>query len=208
MGVVLGRLHEALLSLPPDPNPRALPTLQAIEADLRGLLAVARSRRDNTVDAVAEGVLEAKLNLVSTIDSVPAVTSQWTHGDYEWRNVLFDERDEVAAVIDFDNATYYSPERDVMRCIALTFPALEPEADLFFEGYAAVRKVSPRDAASYGELYRYFSTYRVWPISERYLRPDRYQARWDALIQPFLAWDWQALAGRLAEAAVRAGSSA
>jgi hypothetical protein len=92
-----------------------------------------------------------------------------------------------------------------MRCIALTFPALEPEADSFFEGYAAGRKVSPRDAASYVELYRYFSTFRVWPISDRYLRPDRYQPRWDALIQPFVAWDWQALTDRLAAAAARAG---
>ena len=205
LGVVLARLHDALLSLAPDGSPRALPSLQAIEANLRGLLAVARRRRDNPVDAVAEGVLEAKLNLVSTIDSVPAVTSQWTHGDYEWRNVLFDERDEVAAVIDFDNAIYYPPQRDVMRCLALTFPALEPEVDSFFEGYAAVRKVSPRGAASYVELYRYFSTFRVWPISERYQRPERYQARWDALIQPFVAWDWQALTDRLAEAAARAG---
>jgi Ser/Thr protein kinase RdoA (MazF antagonist) len=157
------------------------------------------------VDAVAEGVLEAKLDLLSTIDSAPAVSSQWTHGDYEWRNVLFDERDEVAAVIDFDNAIYYPPERDVMRCIALTFPTLEPEADSFFEGYAAEHKLSPRDAASYVELYRYFSTFRVWPIRDRYLRPDRYQPRWDALIQPFVAWDWQALTERLTEATVRAG---
>jgi Ser/Thr protein kinase RdoA (MazF antagonist) len=207
MGVILARLHDALLSLAPDLNPQPLPSLEVIEADLRGLLAHARSRRDNPVDAVAEGVIEAKLDLLSSSPAVPDCERQWTHGDYEWRNVLFDEQDNVAAVIDFDNVIYYPAERDVMRCIALTFPALEPEADSFFEGYAAVRRVSPRDAASYVELYRYFATFRVWPISERYLRSDRYQAHWDEFIQPFAVWDWQALTDRLTEAAARAEES-
>jgi len=91
-----------------------------------------------------------------------------------------------------------------MRCIALSFPDLEPETDDFFEGYASVRHVGPHDAASYVELYRYFSTHRYWPISERYLNPRRYQPQWDALIQPFIAWDWDELTDRLAGAAARA----
>jgi Ser/Thr protein kinase RdoA (MazF antagonist) len=208
MGVLLGRLHDAMLSLPRDPDPEAFPSVDGIKAELRSLLRHAKVRRDNPVDAVAEGVLEAKLELLSTVDAVPDLRRQWTHGDYEWRNVLFDEQDEVVAVFDFDNTSYYPPERDVMRCVALSFPTLEPEADDFFEGYAAARHVSPRDVASYVDLYRYLTTFRVWPISERYLRPDRYQPRWDALIQPFAAWDWHALTDRFIDAAERAAKTA
>ncbi len=141
---------------------------------------------------------------MAELDAVPTFTLQWTHGDYEWRNVLFDDDDNVAAVVDFDNAVYYGVERDVMRCIALSFPNLEPETDDFFAGYAVVRRLRPEDARHLVECYRYLSTFRVWPISERYLHPERYQAQWDALIQPFVAWDWDRLADRLAEVAAKA----
>lgn len=202
MGNALGRLHDSLLLLPPFAPP-TLPSFEAIGTELLRLLALARVRRDDPVDATAVGVLEAKLDLLSTLGEVPACESQWTHGDYEWRNVLFGASDQVVAIIDFDNAIFYPPERDVMRCIALSFPALQAETDDFFAGYAAVRRVTARDVSRYVESYRYFSTFRVWPISERYLHPERYQPHWHEMIQPFVPWDWEELTDRLANVAVR-----
>ena len=197
MGEVLGGLHGALETLSAGETP-SLPSLEDIEALLRSLLTEAQARRGDPVDEIAEGVLEAKLDLLASIEAVPPLTLQWTHGDYEWRNVLFDDSDDVAAVIDFDEAAYYHPARDVMRCIALSFPNLEAEAYEFFAGYASVVRLGPDRAREYVEFYRYISTFRVWPIRNRYQAPERYQSRWDDLIQPFIAWDWDALSGRLA----------
>ena len=207
MGEVFGRLHDALSLMPPGVM-RSLPTPEAIGAQLHSLLAIARSRRDNPIDAVAEGVLEAKLDLLARIDEAPVFSAQWTHGDFEWRNVLFNERDEVTAVIDFDDAAYYSPARDVMRCIALSFPDLGPEMDDFFAGYVSVRHLSTADARVYVDFYRYISTFRVWPIIDRYLHAERYRPEWDDLIQPFITWDWQAMSDRLAGIAGGVGSQA
>jgi Ser/Thr protein kinase RdoA (MazF antagonist) len=131
--------------------------------------------------------------------------AQWTHGDFEWRNVLFDANDEVAGIIDFDDAQYFSPARDVIRCIALSFASLGHEADQFVAGYASVRALSPAEVRGYVEFYRYLSTFRVWPLVNRYRYPERYRPEWDALIQPFFPWDWTALSERLAE--VAAGAS-
>ena len=128
---------------------------------------------------------------------------QWTHGDYEWRNVLFNEEDEVVAVLDFDNLVYYGRERDVMRCIALTFPAGAPEAAAFFAGYATESGLTADEARNYVDTYRYFSTFRTWPISARYLEPANYQPRWDDLIKagPEISWQWDDLADRFAAVA-------
>ena len=200
MGRVLAQLHDALRSLPPG-SAKPLPLPDVIEEQLRNLLEIARSRRGDRVDAIAEAVLEAKLELLSTIDTVPDYLPQWTHGDFEWRNVLFDSKENVAAVFDFDELQYFSPARDVMRCIALSFPGLELEADDFFAGYAEVRRLTPEEARSYVDFYRYISTHRVWPISARYLDTEHYQQRWADFIQPILPWDWKGLSDRLAQIA-------
>ena len=204
LGATLARLHIALENLPAG-EPPVMPSLEQIEVQLRSLLQAARSRHDSAVDAVAAGVLEAKLDLLATIDDVPALPARWTHGDYEWRNVLFDDVDEVTAVIDFDDAQYYSPARDVMRCIALSFPNLEPEVDDYFAGYVSTRGLTREDAESYVAFYRYISTFRVWPMIDRYRNPERYQSEWDALIQPLPEWDWLALSERFAEIAATVG---
>lgn len=205
MGEVLGKLHTAISELAPG-RVASLPTPAEIDALLRSLLASARERRSDPVDAIAEGVLEAKLDLLSSVRGVPPLVLQWTHGDYEWRNVLFDTKDEVAGVIDFDEAAFYHPARDVMRCIALSFPNLEPEADDYFGGYAAVRGTSPQEARSFVEFYRYIATFRVWPIMARYRQPESYRPAWDGLIQPFVAWDWEGLSDRLATVADLVGA--
>jgi hypothetical protein len=93
-----------------------------------------------------------------------------------------------------------------MRCIALSFPGLGPDAFAFFEGYASAKGLSPEQAHGYVEFYRYISTYRVWPASTRYLDPNGYNPQWDGLIQPLPEWDWEMLSERFASIAARQGT--
>ncbi len=125
---------------------------------------------------------------------------QWTHGDYEWRNVIFDEQDEVVAVLDFDNLVCYGRERDVMRCLALSFETGSHDADAYLGGYASASRLTADEARNYVEAYRYFSTFRTWPISVRYLEPENYQSRWDELIRPGpeTTWRWDEMSDRFA----------
>ena len=56
------------------------------------------------------------------------VAWEWSHGDYEWRNVMFDDQYEVVAIFDFDEAGCYSVGREVFRCRELSFRPGAPEA--------------------------------------------------------------------------------
>lgn len=198
MGEMLARLQSALAELPPG-RPSALWPLDAIEGYLNALLVIATKRRGRSeVDERAYQLLRSRLVLLETLGEMPAFEPGWSHGDYEWRNVMFDESDEVCAVIDFDDLQYFSPAREVMRCMALSFPSLGENAFAFLAGYASASGISPKTARSYVEFYRYISAYRVWPVSARYLDPERYQTRWDEFIQSGRTWDWDVLADRFA----------
>jgi homoserine kinase type II len=205
MGETLAALQKSFAQMPPGEAP-PIWSHSEIADYLRGLIDIAaRRRHSDAVDARAYDLLRQKWALLETLAAPPAYEPGWTHGDYEWRNVLFDDAGDVAAVIDFDAFAYFSPARDVIRCIALSFPALGPAVDAFFGSYAAGAGVRPETARGYVELYRYLSAYRVWPVSARYLEPGTYDPRWDEFIQPMPAWDWVKLSDRLAEAAARAG---
>jgi Ser/Thr protein kinase RdoA (MazF antagonist) len=203
MGEMLGRLHASLMKLPPGVV-QAFPKRRNIEGTLRLLLTMTEARRPNPVDERAAQNLRAKLDLLSRLDADPPIEGQWCHGDYAWRNVIFDATDTVAAVIDFDDARYASAGHEVMRCIALSFPSLGPEVDDFFAAYAGTRGLTPEAARGFVESYRYSSSIAVWPMTLRYLNPKQYEQRWDDLIQPFLSWDWGAMSERLTGLAVSA----
>jgi Ser/Thr protein kinase RdoA (MazF antagonist) len=201
LGVTLAQLQAALASLPAGEAPE-LWSRGRIEAYLDRLLRAADTRRHaDAVDARAYEKLLRKRRLLDQLGEVPSYEPGWTHGDYHWRNVLFGVDDEVRAVIDFDTLHYFSPARDVMRCLALSFPSLGEAAFAFLTGYVSGRRITPEQAVAHVELYRYLSSYRVWPESVRYLEPETYDPAWDDLIQPFPDWDWDALADRFASIA-------
>jgi Ser/Thr protein kinase RdoA (MazF antagonist) len=207
-GVVLARLKQALTVLPPGEAPALWPR-DRIRAYLEQLLAFADARRrTNDVDERAAILIRQKLDLLEELTDIPAYEPGWTHGDYHWRNILFNDDDEVAGIIDFDTVAYFSPARDVMRGIALSFPNLGPSAFSFFEGYAGERGLSAEQARGYVAFSRYISSYRVWPAAHRYLEPETYDSRWDDLIVPFPDWDWTMLSDRFAEIAARAAGRA
>jgi Ser/Thr protein kinase RdoA (MazF antagonist) len=208
MGVMLAKIQAALAELPPE-QVLDLLSLDQIRVHLEELLGLAEARRHHDpVDERAYLLIRQKLALLETLDSVPTYERGWTHGDYQRTNVLFNDRDEVAGIIDFDALSYFSPARDAMRCIILSFPSLRPNAFAFFEGYASAKGLSPDEARGYVDFYRYISTYRVWPASTRYLDPDGYNPRWDALIEPEPEWDWAMLSEQFAEIATRVAAGA
>jgi aminoglycoside phosphotransferase (APT) family kinase protein len=145
----LGVTHAKLLSLLaaiPGATPQELPDLESTEAHLRALLAIGSKRRGQDARDEASCLqLEQKLRMLQAWQGpAPKVRAQWTHGDYTWRNVLFDGDDEVAAIVDFDNLRSSDRGRDVMRCFTLSFPHGSPAARSYFGGYAAASGSRPR----------------------------------------------------------------
>ncbi|HLF78449.1 MAG TPA: phosphotransferase [Dehalococcoidia bacterium] len=208
LGAVHARLLDALAGLGEVPVVN-LPGLEW-EDHLTRLLAIAVERRhESPVDEVACLMLEQKLRIFRAWQGPPPhVRAQWTHGDVQWRNVLFDEHDEVIAIFDFDNLRAADPGRDVLRCFTLGFPHGSPESLVYFEGYASAARITPEEAQRYVHVYHYMSA-QVWPVDVRYLQPELYQARWDQFIEPRpLAWEtgWDRLAEQLASIAERANS--
>jgi Ser/Thr protein kinase RdoA (MazF antagonist) len=171
MGVMLARLQNALGDLPAEKLLDLL-TPDQIRVHLEELLRFAEARRHrDPVDERACQLIRQKLSLLGTLDAVPSFEPGWTHGDYQHTNVLFDDCDEVAGIIDFDAVSYFSPARDVMRCIALSFPGLGPDAFAFFEGYASAKGLSPEQAHGYVEFYRYHSLSRPQRVQPAVGRP-------------------------------------
>ena len=203
MGEVLAPLHRALQNLP-EGTSTTVPSPDWIEEHLLSLLAIGDGRRaHNALDEVACTVLEQKLRLLKELTVPAPYISQWTHGDYEWRNVLFNNRDEVVGIIDFDDLLFGNASRDITRCVVLSFPAGSEEAIAFFEGYASSSQVTSAEAHDYVTFYRYTSTFKTWPMSVRYLEPEKYFSRWDEFLQPLPEWDWEQLAHSFADIAAR-----
>jgi Ser/Thr protein kinase RdoA (MazF antagonist) len=202
LGAIHARLLDSLRGLGDAPA-QELPNLDWVRAYLDQLLEIgSRRRHDDPVDEAACLELEQKLRMLEAWSGpVPVVHPQWTHGDYTWRNILFDDADELVAIIDFDNLRFTSRGRDVMRCFTLSFPHGSNTALSYFQGYAQVAKPAAEDVREYVNLYRYMSMYGTWPADVRYLETASYQRRWDEFIGPRpLAWEtgWEELAEQLA----------
>jgi Ser/Thr protein kinase RdoA (MazF antagonist) len=207
MGEVHAHLLDALETLS-GTEPIEVPGLDELRNRLETLHRLARKRRDDTpVDEEACLMLEQKLRMLDAWDgAVPRLPWQWTHGDYTWRNLLFDDSDRIVAIVDFDNLRHMPRARDVMRCFTLSFPHGSAQARSYFRGYASVAKPSGQEVTDYVQFYRYLSIYGVWPADARYLTTEAYQSRWDEFMTPRpREWEtgWDRLADELAEIAAR-----
>lgn len=205
LGVIHARLLDALAGLGEAPAQK-LPGPEW-ESHLERVLEIASQRRYETpVDEAACLEVEQKLRIFRAWQGPPPeVHASWTHGDFTWRNVLFDENDEVIAIFDFDNLRPADRGREVLRCFTLGFPFGAPEALAYFEAYASAAGITPEEARRYVHVYHYMSA-QVWPVDVRYLQPELYQARWDQFIGPRpLAWEtgWDSLADELAAVIAR-----
>ncbi len=202
----MGHVHAKLLdsmSRLPGAEPTTLPGPATIQARLTRLLDLGvEQRRSSSLHEQACLILEQRLRMLEAWRGrTPEVSTQWTHGDYTWRNVLFDTRDKVVAVIDFDNLRSMHPARDVMRCFTLSFPYGSRTALDYFEGYARASALTPDEARSFVHIYHYLSTYGTWPADVLLEQPEQYQSRWDVFMNPQpSSWEtgWDELAKQLA----------
>ncbi len=208
MGETLGKLHLSLAARA-EPRPYEPPDRSAALARLERALAVAeslpvRSELDDRCCRVLRHKI-ARLQRRST-PAFPGTFAQLVHGDYQETNLLFDDGDRVAAVLDFDNVCLDAPAAELTRTLSLAFKdgeALLPEADAFFAGYRSVARPTEGEIALYAPLRAYLSCLSAWPIEPRYLDPEGYQPRWDRFIREPSDW-WERNAERITERLSRA----
>ncbi|MGZ4107518.1 MAG: phosphotransferase enzyme family protein [Tumebacillaceae bacterium] len=197
MGRTLGRLLDVLSGLEDVtqfPLPDALVTAEMFE----NLAYVAeRHRHESSVDEAAYQVLRGKVQVLRRLHDLPArlgdLPAQWVHGDYQENNVIFDQEDRVAAVIDFDNLRCRPRGYEVMRTMSICFfddDQLLPEAFDFFAGVVQEMAVSEAEVATYAPLITYMRLVNDWPIRTRYENRAAYDPRWDRFIGTENGW-WE-----------------
>jgi Ser/Thr protein kinase RdoA (MazF antagonist) len=211
MGRVHGQMMQALGVWPA--TSYTLPSVEDSVRKLERILALAE-RGTGTLDQTAVAVLRHKIGAVGRLAPIVAgvatLGAQWVHGDYQETNVLFNEADQVVAVLDFDNLRCRPRGYDVMRAFALCFPGALEQAYAYFAGYVDAFRPSVEEVSLYAPLWAYVSATKVWPIDVRYLEPSAYQERWDRFIQPPSSWweeNWAAVSERLVAIAAGGGLS-
>jgi Ser/Thr protein kinase RdoA (MazF antagonist) len=180
------------------------------QARLEGVLGKAeRLRGRSAVDDACCRVLRSKLDALqrhgSLADRLPPLVAQATHGDYQETNILFDDRDEVVGILDFDNTQFNPRVVEVSRALSLDFlhgGSLLPEADAFLAGYCETGRLTEPEASVVAPLRLYLSCTGAWPIEARYEDPESYQLRWDRFIGEPSNW-WEEHADELTERLLR-----
>ena len=136
----------------------------------------------------------------ATLDGLKRLPEQVIHGDYQEKNVFFDERGDVSALIDWENAWVAPREWELLRTLNFVMFFEVERGRAFIEGYleGAVLDIDALDQAAwaYGvdrthQLYLYEDIYdRGNDRARQFLRPGPFQPiydRWiplrDALIQ-------------------------
>ena len=197
MGRALGGIHAAFRDLEPA-GIYQVREPAVIRPLLERLLALAeRHRARSREDEVAVEVVRHKLasldRLAYLAPELASLRTQMTHGDYQETNVLFDDGERVVAVLDFDGCRQQPRGAELTRVFSLCFlegNTLAPEAWDFVSGYAEVTRLPEPEVRLLAPLRAYLSATGTWPIEDRYLRPERYQARWDRFIRPPKKW-WE-----------------
>lgn len=213
MGRALGRIHETLEAVG-SPLPFEVPDAGESRAMLEGCLALAEANRSRSrVDELSCEVLRYKLASLECLaylaPELSRLQTQLTHGDFQETNVLFAIGEggpgRLVAVLDFDYAGHQPRGAEITRCLTLCFldgDTLLPEAWDFVSGYAEVLRLPEDEVRLFAPLRAYLSATGAWPITDRYFKPEAYQARWDRFIRPPSGW-WQAHAAEMTERLVR-----
>ncbi|MFJ9642957.1 phosphotransferase [Streptomyces sp. NPDC101206] len=129
LGVLLGRLHEGLRRHGPGPLPEHPPTSkvrpveQAVEAARVLLAQLPTSDFGKTAAEALRGRLEllARLGDRHPIGEDPAGPFGWTHGDFQYRNLLRDVGGEVVAILDWDRLGVRPYSEEVARTAQVQF---------------------------------------------------------------------------------------
>ena len=202
MGVTLARLQELLTNLGDHTSIR-LPDPTVATDQLQRLLALAEKKKDQSgVDAIACHLLRYKIEALhrhaSLFAGIREVPAQWVHGDYQTSNLVFGTDGQVRAILDFDQLQRRPRGLETMRALAFSFSDsqfLEQPGLSFFQGYSNTAGLEEAEVRLLAPLWTYYWLIRPWPLDVRYERPEDYDARWDALVQPPSDWWEQNMAG-------------
>ena len=197
MGRALGDIHKAFREVEPEESYKLRDPSTARDI-LDRTLAVAephrgRSREDEIACQVLRHRLASLERLAYLAPELARLRTQLTHGDYQEANVLFNEREALVAVLDFDGCRQQPRGAELTRAISLCFlegETLVPQAWDFVAGYAEVGRMPEAEVRLLAPLRAYLAATGAWPIEDRYLAPERYQPRWDRFIRPPSGW-WE-----------------
>ena len=210
MGVTLARL-QAILTRLGDPVPMKLLEPETAIANFQSLLARAEAESSRAeVDCIACDLLRYKIEalhrhgaIFSEVQNFPA---QWVHGDYQVSNLIFGTEGNVTSVLDFDQLQRRPRGLEMMRALDFSFSydqILHQPGQDFFRGYfeavaLSSAALSEEEVRLFAPMWMYYWLVRPWPLDVRYGRPEDYDTRWDALIQPPTKW-WEQNLNRVTE---------
>lgn len=190
LGAHLGRLHEGLgracdrglLPVVPETVTAGVTTPgRAVEKSERLSGAVGDKGTGSAFDMAAAGALEQRRVLIGKHadrrpqDEVPAGPHGWTHGDFQYRNLLW-EGGELAAILDWDRVGVRPYAEEVVRTAQVQF-GVDGVFDLarvseFVRGY---RSVMPLEASALADGVRRLWWKRMtdfWQLEFHYDRGD------------------------------------
>jgi aminoglycoside phosphotransferase (APT) family kinase protein len=98
---------------------------------------------------------------------------QVVHGDYQDSNVLFDERGDVTAVIDWDKAETRTPAEEVLRAVHLSFHLAPATTQAFIAGYRTTRALTDDDLDGGAEIYGYERDRSIWLLEELHVNGNQ-----------------------------------
>lgn len=187
LGERLGHIHRALAVNAPAPVPAAPPVAEvtgvakAVEAADRYLATVTALDAPSAFDRSVAEAMEARKQLLGKygdlhpLGEVPAGPYGCTHGDFQYRNILWREG-QVAAVLDWDRLRIRPYAEEVTRTAQVQF-GVDGRFDLervsaFVSGYRTVVDLSAEDLADGVRRLWWKRMTDFWQLSFHYKRGD------------------------------------
>ena len=178
MGRCLGRLMNALSSCPEDLGKRrriavdvkrTLSEMKCLETLIRSYPA------PEDYEAYALDRLRGRREWIErhaseTTDGLSSLAHQVIHGDYQEKNVFFDDRGEVVSLIDWDNAWTAPPEWEIIRTLNFVMDFDAVRGKTFIDGYSETRALDLDALDQAAWAYGVSRTHDLWLFEEIYER--------------------------------------
>ncbi|MEU2956251.1 phosphotransferase [Streptomyces xanthochromogenes] len=186
LGVLLARLHESLKEHGPGPLPEQPPTAKVTAPDQAAatadrLLALMPPDSADPFDRTAARALEERKILLDKhadahpAGSVPAGPYGWTHGDFQYRNLLWADA-HVVAILDWDRLAVRPYAEEVARTAQVQF-GVNGRFDLeriaaFVAGYRSLIPLTAEELADGVERLWWKRMTDFWQLEFHYDRAD------------------------------------
>lgn len=130
--------------------------------------------------------VEANGSDTSGLDDLP---KQMIHGDYQEKNVFFDDSGEVVALIDWDNARWAPREWELVRTLNLVMDFDPARGVTFLEGFRETERVDVDGLDRAAWAYGLVATHSLWLLEaiydegngrlRRFVRPGPFKPAYD-----------------------------